>query len=84
MKLPCKFQLGARVYHRCDPDAGRGMVSDITFQGNGGIRYTVMWNAKDYAEHYEMELTTAREWNPDSSDEGDDSDPPKQSAAETK
>lgn len=83
MKLPCKFQLGARVYHRCDPDAGRGMVTDIHFLGSGGVRYTVMWNAKDYAEHYEMELTTARVWDSEGSDDDGDSEP-KQSATETK
>lgn len=82
MKLPCKFQLGARVYHRCDPDAGRGMVLRIAFAANGGITYSVVWDTEKESEHYEIELTSVREWNQDDSEESGDG--PKQSATENK
>jgi len=61
-RLPCKYQLGAVVYHRMDPDAGAGMVVDVRFGGDGGVVYSVAFGARTPYEAYELELTTAKSW----------------------
>lgn len=82
MRLPCKFQLGARVWHRCDPDAGRGIVLRVAFSANGGITYSVCWDVDKEGDHYEMELTTVKELDFGGGESGGDSDPPEEETAE--
>lgn len=81
MKLPCKFQLGARVYHRCDSDAGRGMITKIIFFANGCVVYSVCWSVSQEANHYEAELTTVKEFDFGGGDD-ENPGPPEQETAE--
>lgn len=82
MRLPCKFQLGARVWHRCDPDAGRGIITAISFSIGGGHWFNVRWDAHRQEDHYEAELTTVKELDFGGGESGGDSDPPEEETAE--
>lgn len=80
MKLPCKFQLGARVWHRCDPDAGRGMILKVAFYANGGVVYSVSWSVDKEGDHYEAELTTVKEFDFGGGDDESPGPPEKETA----
>ena len=69
-RLPCKYQLGAVVYHRMDGDGTAGMVIDIKFCADGGLLYTVQWGRDSTRTCYEIELTTARTFLPTADDDG--------------
>ncbi len=69
-RLPCKFQIGAVVYHRLDGDGTAGMVLDVRFWGDGGVIYTVQWGLEQARSCYEIELTTARNFLPAADDGG--------------
>ena len=69
-RLPCKYQLGAVVYHRMDGDGTAGLVVEIAFKDNGGVTYSVQWGRDSFRSHYENELTTARSFIPAAENEG--------------
>ncbi len=69
-RLPCKYQLGAVVYHRMDSDGTPGMVVDIKFCADGGLLYTVQWGREAARTCYEIELTTARNFLPAADEPG--------------
>jgi len=59
------------------------MVIKVLFCANQCVIYNVVWDSEHEGDHYEMELTTAREWDSESSEE-EGGDPPNQTATETK
>lgn len=63
-RLPCKFQLGAVVYHVMDTDGRAGMVTEIKFCADGGLIYLVAWGGEPVTGHFEIELSTARSFSP--------------------
>lgn len=69
-RLPCKYQLGAVVFHRMDGDGTAGMVTGIHFSGSGGVVYTVAWGHACERDHYELELSTSRTFKPEADDSG--------------
>ncbi len=70
-RLPCKYQIGAVVYHRMDDDGTAGMVINVLFCGNGGLTYRVAWGHGTERDHYEIELTTARHFRQNAEAEDD-------------
>ena len=67
-RLPCKFQLGAVVYHRMDGDGTAGLVVNVLFNGGGGVTYRVAWGHACERDHYEIELSTVRTCTPEADD----------------
>lgn len=75
LKLPCKYQLGAVVYHRMDTDSGAGIVTEVRFCADGGILFEVKFGPNKNAICYEIELSTAKTWTaPETGDGGSATD----------